>query len=87
MDELNHARFLCLLADKALDTLSEHFDSLQINGTFVDDEGITHHMSRGRGNWYARVGACREFLDKDQAQTTADAIGEVMMVDEDDGFE
>lgn len=82
--ELNHARFLCGEVDKALRTLGEHFDALQLIGTFVDDDGLTHLMTRGSGNWYARVGACREFLDKDQAQTTAYAIGEVMMEDEED---
>ena len=82
--ELNHARFLCGEVDKALRALGEHFDALSVIGTFVDDDGQTHCLSRGVGNWYARVGACQEFLDKDQAQMTAEAIGEVMMEEEED---
>jgi len=87
MDGDAYAEFLNLEVDKALETLTEFFDAIQVIGTFVDDDGQTHCLSRGVGNWYARVGATQEFLERDQAQTTANAIGEVMMLDEGDGFE
>lgn len=73
--------------DKALQTLGEHFDSLQFIGTLVDDDGLTHCLTRGVGNWFARMGAAREFVEKDQAQTTAQAIGDVMMLDDQDDLD
>lgn len=88
MDEEAHHRFLNAEVDKALRVLGEHFDSLQVVGTFVDDEGMTHCLTRGVGNFYARVGAVQEFLERDAAQTTARAIGEVMSDDEgESGFD
>lgn len=84
MDEEAHHRFLNGEVDKALRVLGEHFDALQVIGTFVDDDGMTHCLTRGVGNWYARIAACQGFLAQDQAQTTAQAIGDVMMVEEDE---
>jgi hypothetical protein len=83
--EVTQHKFLNSEVDKALGVLGEHFDACQFIGTYVDDDGITHCLTRGTGNWFARMGAAREFIDRDQAQTTADAIGEVMMIDEDEG--
>jgi hypothetical protein len=86
--EVTHHRFLNGEVDKALRTLMEHFDSLQFVGTYVDDDGMTHLLTQGRGNWFARMGAAREFIERDQAQTAADAIGDVMMIEEDEtGFD
>lgn len=82
MDEATHHRFLNSEVDKALDVLMEHYDALQIVGTYVDDRGQTVLLSRGRGNWYARRGAMSEVLDRELAETTAGAIGDVMMIDE-----
>lgn len=84
MDENTYAEFLNREVDKALRVLTEHFDAIQFVGTFVDDNGQTHLLTRGMGNWYARVGAIQEFLERDQAQTTANAIGEVMLEEDDD---
>ena len=83
--ENTHAAFLNGLVDQALEVLSEHFDSIQVVGTFLDDGQMTHCLTRGTGNWYSRVGAVREFLDRDQAQTTAHAIGQVMPGNEEEG--
>lgn len=82
MEEDRHAEFLNGLVDQALELLSEHFDSLQIVGTFMDDENMTHCLTRGVGNWYARVGAVHEFLERDAAQTTAFEIGKVLPQDD-----
>lgn len=78
MDENTHHSFLNGLVDQALEVLGEHFDAIQFTGTFLDDDGMTYAMNRGRGNWYARIGATMEWLDTDAAQTTARAIGEVL---------
>lgn len=87
-EEARHHRFLTDEVDKALRVLGEHFDACQFIGTFVDDDGMTQCLTRGVGNWYARMAASREFIERDQAQTTAQAIGEVMMLEEEDeGFE
>lgn len=72
-DEELMARMDVLLAE-----LGEHFDSLQIIGSFVGDDGHTQRVTRGIGNWYARVGAAREFIEMDQAQTTAFELSKMM---------
>ncbi len=45
------------LVDKAIQDLSEHFDSVQIfvSRHLNDDEG-TATVAKGSGNWYARWG-------------------------------
>lgn len=87
MDEEAHHRFLNSEVDKALDTLMEFFDAAQFIATYVDDNGQTHHLSRGRGNWYARIGATMEFIERDAAQTTARAIEEVLPEEGESGFD
>jgi hypothetical protein len=78
MEEDSHAEFLKGLVDQALEALSEHFDALQIVGTFMDDNNQTHLVTLGTGNWYARIGAVQEFLTKDEAATTAHEIGKIL---------
>lgn len=58
--------------------LSEHFDSLQLLGTFIDDEGNTGKVSMGSGNWYARIGVAREFIEQDAAATNAYELSKVI---------
>jgi len=53
------------LLRSALIRLSEHFDSLQIFGTVVEEEG-THAFNNGVGNWYARRGQVEEWLDQQE---------------------
>jgi hypothetical protein len=70
-----------MLAEKVrgiLSELAEHFDAIQILGTYVQDDGMTARVSMGTGNWYARQGVAREFLDMDAAVTTAHEIGKVL---------
>lgn len=73
------------LMDKMLAELGEHFEAIQILGTFVDDDGHTARASRGVGNWYARQGLAREFLDMDAAQTTAYELSQVINRPPEDG--
>lgn len=50
--------------NSALETLLEHFDSVQIIATRYDGDGCTDAISRGRGNWSARYGSMRESVLK-----------------------
>lgn len=45
---------------KALSELGEHFDTVQLIATCHDK--TTPWFSYGTGNFYARLGACREWL-------------------------
>jgi hypothetical protein len=47
--------------------LGEHFDSVQILASW-NEEAITACSFVGCGNWYARQGMAKEFLEQDQAQ-------------------
>jgi len=81
---MDHAEMLNGLLDEKLREISEYFDAVQILGTFVDDDGDTVRVTRGFGNWYARQGVAREFLDMDAAQTTAYEIAKVLPGRDDD---
>jgi len=52
---------------RALDTLSEHFDAVQIFATTHrgDLEGTTS-INLGGGNWYARYGKIREWVFQEE---------------------
>lgn len=50
--------------------LGEYFDAVQVLVTW-DEEGVTRTLKTGCGNWHARQGMAREFLEEDQAQTAA----------------
>jgi hypothetical protein len=52
----------------AVAVIMEHCDTVQILAT-VQERGQTFRIRNGRGNWYARVGLCREFVDIDRAQS------------------
>ena len=65
------------ILDREVNTLREFFPHVQILVTWGDDkdEG-TFDLFRGQGNWYARVGMAREFLTRDEGQTTAKEIAD-----------
>ena len=65
------------LVECALNTLLEHGDAVVILFSWTDADG-TGLISRGSGNYYARLGMCKEFIDKDQAQTGAHEIKEAL---------
>jgi hypothetical protein len=59
--------------DQAIDRLIEHFDTVQIIVTGVDaTDGATMYCSRGKGNWYARIGAARRFVRLDDESDRID---------------
>jgi len=43
--------------------------AIQILVSFVDSVGDTIDCMRGSGNWYARVGMCQQFIDRDKTST------------------
>lgn len=53
---------------KALHDLGEHFESVQILATFVE-EGQTLRSFSGCGNWYARQGMAHEFINQEWRRT------------------
>jgi len=52
----------------AVAVIMEHCNTVQILAT-VHERGQTYRIMNGAGNWYARVGMCKEFVDKDKAQS------------------
>lgn len=71
------------ILDKVAAQLSEHFDAVQILTTWMDPEGQTLMLSRGRGNWYARLGMAREMITTDDSRNSAHHLKEVVRPDED----
>jgi hypothetical protein len=57
-----------LLINQVASQLGEHFDAIQIMGTW-SEEGICCMVHSGAGNWYARQGMAHEFISEDRAQT------------------
>lgn len=58
-------------ADSVAASLSEHFDAVQILVSKLQSDGSTTIMYVGKGNYYARTGMAREFLENDRAKTIA----------------
>ncbi len=70
------------LLDKHAAQLAEHFDSVQILVTVVEDGG-TDYFAKGKGDWYARRGMCHQFIDMDQAEANSNALAEKINGNED----
>jgi len=70
------------LADQHLAQLMEHFDHVQIIASWASDSGDTMHISRGRGNWFARIGQCRAWMKFQEDSELADEIAD--RLDDDD---
>lgn len=59
--------------DSAVSRLTEHFDCILVLASRLNPtNGNTEIYVRGTGNYYARVGMAREFLDRDTATITKD---------------
>jgi hypothetical protein len=61
------------ILEAAVRNLGEHFDTVQIHVT--SHEGFdtkTLSLSSGCGNWFARVGQCREWLMRQDERTRQD---------------
>lgn len=60
---------ICKKLDEAIALLAEYCDTVQIMASFSDGRGLTHAISAGHGNWYARYGLtdlwlCGQTLDE-----------------------
>jgi hypothetical protein len=79
---MTHAE-LDAMCEPFLEKLGEHADAIQILATW-NEEGLTHMYKIGAGNWYARQGIAREFVEENQAMTTAKEIGLTLNPPEDE---
>ncbi len=59
------------LVDGQVSALMEHFESVQIIVTTYDDDG-TFLISRGGGNYFARIGSVGAWMDKQCAAPAED---------------
>lgn len=62
-----------VIVDQCVARLMEVTDCVQILGSYHDEEG-THSLYIGAGNWFARTGMAHDFLDRDEANTSANAV-------------
>lgn len=72
------------ICNEFMEKLGEHADSIQILASFYEADEGTYCRKIGIGNFYARQGMAREFLQQDQAQIAAKKIGEVLNPSEED---
>ena len=56
--------------------LTEFADAVQVHCTWLTPNGTTSIYHLGSGNWYARTGMARHFLDQDIQSDAAVAIAE-----------
>lgn len=54
------------LVDRHVEDLREHFQVVQILCSSENEDGGTLRIFRGRGNWFARIGMVREFVDSNK---------------------
>lgn len=57
------------LVDDAINTLSEHFDSVQLFVSSHRGEDGTARIDKGRGNWFTRFGQVHEWIERQQEIT------------------
>lgn len=75
-----------LVSEFAERALSYGFDSVQVVGSLMLDNGDTRALDCGRGNWFARVGLVREFLNADKARTSSFIEHSEFLLDDEDEF-
>jgi hypothetical protein len=68
--------------DRCLGILGEHYDSIQILASYVDDEGEnTIRIYKGKGSVFARHGMAHDFLNDDLRHETAKTLAEIINKD------
>lgn len=72
-----------VILEKHVAELSEIYDSVQVLGSFLTSENRTICQKRGSGNFYARQGMAREFIEENIAEDTAVAIAKKLEPPED----
>lgn len=55
--------------------LSKMFEAGQMVVSWRDEDGVTHMLTRGFGNYYARKGMCEDFLVLEDEGTRTDVRG------------
>lgn len=45
--------------------------AIQVLVSYLNPAGDTVDVMKGSGNWYARVGMCQQFIDRDRVDTDA----------------
>jgi hypothetical protein len=74
------------LVQKCSIFLGEHFDAVQILASW-NEQGLTNMTCHGCGNWYARQGMAKDFINTDQAQEIATQLADKLPKPADDGTE
>jgi len=74
------------LVDQAIAVLMEHCDNVQIIASWGDARD-TRYLSRGAGNWFARVGQAECWLNECKNTELAEAVGSAIDNDDKDGEE
>ena len=69
------------VVNRCLQELVEHFEAVQILATRTE-QGITHTICRGAGNWHARVGLAHAFIESETAQENAMQIAAALEDDD-----
>lgn len=69
------------IIEEAVAKLGEHFDAVQVLVSWVD-EGATHFMPRGSGNWYSRQGMAKAYTDREISSETADQLASRLKPDD-----
>jgi len=54
--------------NEALRVLGEHFDTVHIFATRVEDDGKTFRFQKGAGNWFARFGQVKCWVILSEAE-------------------
>lgn len=70
------------ILEEAAAKLGEHFDAVQILATFQNDHASTCFTPRGVGNFYARLGMAKAFVDRDEAYENAEQIAQKLKSEE-----
>lgn len=71
------------LVEDAAAALGEHYDAVQIMVSNSDGEG-TRCIKRGVGNFYARLGMAREFVEQDSGEVLGSKIADALNEDSDE---
>lgn len=69
---MTNAEYTKIVFDAAA-ALGEHFDAVQILVSTSEGDG-TYNCKQGVGNYYARLGLAREFVNEDEADILASRI-------------
>lgn len=78
-----NAEELGKLVEDAASALGEQFEAVQIVASNSEGDG-TRCIKRGVGNFYARLGMCREFVEQDSGEVLGSKIADALNDEEGD---